>query len=215
MNCRHAHQEIEHILAQDVRPTTELRQHLVSCQTCRTQWQEQALQQWLPEILETQVPMDLQANILAAVASSKADKAPSYKWPGAMMLAASLFVMILLGPFKGFQSEPAIQVVQVSVGQVEQVQLVVAAAQDYQGANISVSMSPGMSLDTAGKVSQFNWQTSLRKGDNLLALPIYLMHEDGGMVKVEFSSEQGTKQIQLKVQAKSPQPDAAKGTLSI
>jgi hypothetical protein len=110
--------------------------------------------------------------------------------------------VILMGPFAHNESGPQIQMVEVSVGQLEQVQLLVASAQDYDAANITVSLSKGMSLDAAGKVSKFTLQSALRKGKNMLALPILLMHEDGGVIQVEFSAGQGSKKMQLNVKAK-------------
>ncbi len=214
MNCHHVHEQIRHILAQDAKPSAQLQQHMQSCAQCREYWQEQALEQWLPEILKVPVPEHLHTSILAGVAKAQPAATSGYKWPAAMAMAASLFVLILLGPFTGFKSGPNVQVVEVSVGQVEQVQLLVASAQDYLGANITVSMSAGMSLDAAGQVSEFSMQTSLRKGKNMLALPIYLVHEDGGIIQVEISSGEGTKQMQLNVKAK-PLAKTTKATLSI
>lgn len=203
MKCYQAHDEIGGVLANEGSPSEPLRQHLKSCESCQKFWQDQAYDIYVPEVLNVKAPPHLKGNIMAAVAASHEGATPQkYKWSTVMAVAASLLLMILLGRFQSPQLDTNIQVVEVSVGQIEQVQLLVASAQDYQGANISVSMSPGMSLDVAGQVSEFNWQAPLHKGDNLLALPIYLMHEEGGVVKVEFSSEQGTKQVQLNVKAK-------------
>jgi len=203
MRCYQAHEEIDGVLVSGATPSEPLRQHLQSCLSCQKFWQDQAYETCLPEVLNVKVPPNLKANVMAAVAASQTNETQkSYKWPASLAVAVSLFLMILLGPFKGNQLDSNIQVVEVRVGQIEQVQLLVASAQDYQGANISVSMSAGMSLDVAGQVNEFNWKAPLHKGDNLLALPIYLMSENGGVVKVEFSSEEGTKQVELNVRAK-------------
>jgi len=207
MNCHHVHEEIRQLLALDAKPSAQLREHMQSCAQCRVHWQEQALEQWLPEVLVAPVPAQLQSRILAGVAASQPATRSGYKWPAAMAVAASLFLMILLGPLANYQSGPQVQLVEVTIGQLDQVQLLVASAQDYDGANMTVSMSEGMTLDAAGRVSEFSMQTSLRAGKNMLALPVYLLHEEGGRIEVQFSLGDGTKKIQLDVKAKLSNQD--------
>ncbi len=50
-------------------------------------------------------------------------------------------------------------------------------------------------------------KTSLRAGKNMLALPVYLLHEEGGRIEVQFSLGDGTKKIQLDVKAKLSNQD--------
>jgi len=207
MNCHHVHEEIRQILAEHAKPSAPLKEHMGGCAQCREHWQQQALEQWLPEVLVAPVPAQLQNRILAGVAASQPASRAGHKWPAVMAVAACLLVMILLGPLANYQSSTQVQLVEVSVGQLDQVQLLVASAQDYTGANMTVTMTEGMTLDAAGRVSEFSMKTSLRAGKNMLALPVYLLHEEGGRIEVQFSLGDGTKKIQLDVKAKLSNQD--------
>jgi predicted anti-sigma-YlaC factor YlaD len=55
MNCQAAREEITYLLVQDVQPSVQLQQHIETCEVCRKQWQQQALEQWITKTVNAPI----------------------------------------------------------------------------------------------------------------------------------------------------------------
>jgi len=126
--------------------------------------------------------------------------------------AAMALLVVLATAGIGFgQRDAALDatVILASVGDMQVVRLVYDSGADRDAAQVSLSLPDNLELVGYPGTRDLTWSTRLRKGKNLLELPVLLTDTSDAAVKVAFASENGTKEVRLVIRATPTAPMGA------
>ncbi|MFH1216874.1 MAG: hypothetical protein V1706_10285 [Pseudomonadota bacterium] len=197
--------------------TDAIRIHITTCQSCRQAMQHDAdLLQALRDLPVPPPRPDFAARALNAARAThnrrRVKKISAY-WGTA--LAACLAVWIMVGqPDKTVLPTPSSPSFSVTLKLHEQktVNLVVNAPQDLMNADVTVQLPQQLVMVGFPENSEIKWTTNLRKGKNLLSLP--LMAKGSGNVELVTRINHQNKSKILKVEMQIGDNNEA-GTLHI
>lgn len=79
------------------------------------------------------------------------------------------------------------RIVQIDLNQTQTVRLMLEADHDIENASLSISLPDHMELAGYPGQRQLNWQTDLKKGQNVLALPILALQQGEGKLITQLS----------------------------
>lgn len=101
---------------------------------------------------------------------------------------------------------PDAAVVLASVGDAHMVRLVYDSRVDRDDAQVSVTLPDNLEVAGHPGTRDLTWSTSLRKGKNLLELPVVLTDTSDAPLKVAFASDNGVKEVRLLIRANTAAP---------
>jgi hypothetical protein len=131
---------------------------------------------------------------------------PATWWAaGAGALAATLAWMALF-VHSGDVREPNLVM---ALNESRDVQLVIDAERDLDGATIRLSVTGSAGLAGYGEQHQIEWTTSLTQGSNLLSLPVFARAAGDGRVVAEIEHEGRTRRLSVALHVVAPQDDSA------
>ncbi|HHJ18945.1 MAG TPA: hypothetical protein ENJ84_03805 [Gammaproteobacteria bacterium] len=88
-----------------------------------------------------------------------------------LVLASTLFFKNTPPPAPGDEHE-AIPGMTISLNEVRDVKLIFKSAQNFDKARFTIVLPPGVELDGYPEQSEISWEGRLKKGENLLVLPV-------------------------------------------
>lgn len=207
MDCRYAQSLFDDLLDGSLTlPAREaLQRHLVECTACRAAHEQARAVQRALRALPVEPPEPgFAARALRAARTAQPDgmRRPRYGFAAgfASALAASLAVWLVAAP----PQPPAAAGPSITVArdQTQTINLVVNVPQDMPDAILAVHLPEATELAGYPGERQLLWQTSLRRGENLLALPVIVRGATAGelVATVTHGDQQKIFRLQLQVQ---------------
>lgn len=208
MNCQETRNAFDDLL-DDALPLPmhdKLHRHLRGCGPCREALAaEHALRRALRGL-----PVPPPSPGFAARALREAGATPQPRH-GRMAFAAGFasaaaagvvlwLVAALPGPFQS-DSDATVPAVALAVGEVRTVNLVFDVPADLANATLAVRLPDDAEIKGLPGQRSLTWQTSLRKGENLLALPLVLNGAGGGVLTATVSAGEQQKEFRIRLTA--------------
>lgn len=207
MDCHYAQSLFDDLLDGSLTlPAREaLQRHVVECTACRAAHEQARAVQRVLRALPVEPPEPgFAARALRAARTAQPDgmRRPRYGFAAgfASALAASLVVWLAAAPQPPAAAGPSITVAR---DQTQTINLVVNVPQDMPDAILAVHLPEATELAGYPGERQLLWQTSLRRGENLLALPVIVRGATAGelVATVTHGDQQKIFRLQLQVQA--------------
>lgn len=215
MQCKDVQQQI------DARPwsgaslSADVRAHLERCELCRHRYNDAVLNRLL---LSQQVPPPPPGFVDAAICDAVLrNRRQGRFWMGAAAASLALLTVAAVLRFAGATRELAIQqtMQQVSAAQTSQVdpmvqvsltpqqyktvQVLIGSVDSHDSATITVALAENLELEGFPNEQVIEWRTSLKQGNNLLALPVRLKDAQASHFEVAFSYGEIRKQVRVDV----------------
>lgn len=208
MDCHYAQSLFDDLLDGSLTlPAREaLQRHLVECTGCRAAHEQARAVQRALRALPVEPPEPgFAARALRAARTAQPDgmRRPRYGFAAgfASALAASLVVWLVAAPLPQPPAAPGPSIAVVR-DQAQTINLVVNVPQDMPDAILAVHLPEATELAGYPGERQLLWQTSLRRGENLLALPVIVHGATAGelVATVTHGDQQKIFRLQLQVQ---------------
>lgn len=230
MNCQQFTQHLEDFLDGYVETgtATSMQSHLDNCQSCQVKFQAQ--QEFRARLRALPVPepsTNFEDRVLRAAIQAgklqqtenltvkrnkqlplheKHHRAGFIKGFGTA-LAAGLALWIIVGvlPVKQSEQLPAAQGVTIAVRQVQTVTLAFQTVSALENARITIRLPENVEIVGYEGKSELAWNTNLKKGDNILKLPIKANALVNGKIVAEILHQNQVKTIGIEIQVKKPE----------
>ena len=194
MNCTEA-RDIVDALPEGNMPDASLSQHLRECELCRHYCSEARL---LRTLRALEAPEPSSAFIEQALRNATRQGTTQVKsaWGRVAAIAAALVLMVATiivmqdrapaNKDMPFAEQPSLAIpdpetVQQSV--IQQVRILIYSKEDRDIAELSIDLAENLVLEGYTGQQRLSWNTRLKKGANLLVLPV-LVYNDGGQMRV-------------------------------
>jgi len=212
MNCTQCQTVIDkdlQLALQDV----DINMHLQECESCKDAWKEKLLKDQFKSMSDIPAMSDDFSQVLEVRIQKRADEiegqqnAQNQPWfTYAGIAAAFMLVGILLQPLAGITPDYSPfaaprTMVSITPNQLETVQIMLNSAQDYQDAELAITVTGAVRFDPDNSVQTVSWQTSLKQGKNVLPVPVYLANNKGGQIVIKMKTQTGFKQTYIDVAA--------------
>src|SRR6266699_1241591 len=115
-----------------------------------------------------------------------------------MALAASLVLGVALGVF--FATQPAVHAVSLTLDRPETVRLMFTSAKPLKAATVSLALPENVELVGYGGRRELSWETDLRKGGNLMQLPLIVRGATKDDLVANLSHGGSSKTFRLKIE---------------
>jgi hypothetical protein len=152
---------------------------------------------WVDHVIETAIRR-----------GERARRARIGAWSAATVALAGLALGLIL------RSEPdtRLRVVEAAQGSPKVIRLAYDSRTDRPDTRVSVSLSDNLDLVGYADSHDLTWTTRLKKGVNVLELPVVLTNASEGRLTVAFATDAGSKQIRVVVRPAVPTPHEARLT---
>ncbi len=180
----------------------ELQRHLDSCPRCRQEFQKE--QELLVTLRTLPVPPPSKdfvnrsfATVRARHQNQRVKQAMPY-WGGAVAACLALWIMVA-APFNPITpaGQPAHQAINIRINEHRLVQVVVNAPRDMLQADVVIELPPEVEMAGFPGRSEIRWNTNLRKGKNLLSLPLIAKSEGMAKLITHINHENKSKMLSL------------------
>lgn len=194
MNCTDINTQMNDFLdgQLDTAAVAEFRRHIDGCQQCATQLGEmKALLDGLQQLPIEEPSANLEQRLFGEV--RRHYRQSRHGWFGAgfaTAMAASLAIWFASTVYlPDMPGEPGSQQQTIALALHEQqtVRLLFEAQSDIQQVSLSIGLPANMELSGYPGRRQLSWQTSLKKGQNVLALPIMAVDQGQGELVAELN----------------------------
>jgi hypothetical protein len=179
--------------------------HLNSCAQCQEFAKDKALTNILKHVTHTTVPERWETKILAAARAKHKSPRLSVVWQ--YSAAASFVIAVALSVFLVVETSapaPEISQVQLVVNEVKSVKFMLTSNNTLTGANINIALSDNVALAGFDGARKLSWTADIKQGNNLLELPVHLLHPVDGKIELQLEHEGSTKSYVINV---SPRKD--------
>jgi len=149
-----------------------------------------------PPVLSTEL-----TDRLLATAIARGERARLQQRTSATVLTLLLVAVTAGIGFGERGASPDAAVVLATVGDPHVVRLVYDSHADRNEARVSVTLPDNLEVAGFPGTRDLTWSTSLRKGKNLLELPVVLTDTSEALLKVAFASDSGLKEVRLLIRA--------------
>lgn len=211
MDCQHFNNQIHDWLDGALEPVAAARlaTHAGICRACAAGLAEERRLRLALRDLPTPAPRRgfaaeaLRVAVLAERASRHNNHRHDWTLAFAGAMAASLCIALALGlressaPVVARSTQqpaviavglqPSLQTVSLTVGQVESLRLRIEAPRDFADVRFSVDLPDHVSLAGQPGIRAMTWQGALRKGDNMLELPLVADVGAAGLMQARVS----------------------------
>lgn len=204
MKCEHALKNMDDFLGKTMRPqdAAELQGHLDRCPDCRQEFRQEA--ELLAELRSLPVPPPSKDFVKRTLATARARHTKqSLKqfmpyWGGAVAACLALW-LIVAGPFDQLRPPaPADQqAISIKINEQRLVQVVVNAPRDLLQAHVIIELPPQVEMAGFPGRREVRWDTNLRKGKNLLSLPLIAKGEGIAELTTHITHENKSKILSL------------------
>lgn len=180
--------------------------HIEQCASCRQALEEQkVIRQALRSLPVVEASPGFEAKVFSAVRRQYGqDYVPGrgrshnrFIAGFATAMAASLALWFASTMYTPEFDEQAPQMIKLAMNQTRTVKLVFEAPTDLAEVTLSVALPENIELEGYAGQRQLVWQTSLNKGQNVLALPIMATGSGQGELVAQLSYGEKTKQFHL------------------
>lgn len=176
--------------------------HIVGCPQCsRAREQHRELIQGLRGLPRPQMRPGF-----ARQAFVHARKAQTGRSMGLRMaaIAATVFVSVSLGVMMGYQmqqgAEPTISTVAMTLQQPKELNLVFHSPAQFADATFVIELPDGVEVDGLPNQRVVSWQAGLRKGQNLLSIPVVARQATEGEIVARIVHGSGSKTFRMNIE---------------
>ncbi len=209
MNCQEARQNINDLEGNTLNrlETRELQAHLAGCGRCCQEYdQEKRLLAALRTLPVPPPSKDFVSRSFALARAGHQEKKRSRSaislWGGAVAAGVALWLMVAgaPGPITPEDERPGRQTISLKINEQRLVQVMVNVPRDMLQAALVIELPPQLEVAGFPGRREIEWTTDLRKGRNLLNLP--LIAKSGGMAELitHIHHENKSKMLSLVMQ---------------
>ncbi len=206
MNCKqtriHKDDYLERTLSAE--ETLEVQQHLQSCSECRVDFQRD--EEMLATLRSLPVPPPSPDFVQRSFANAKAkyrkqQRKQAMPYLGGAIAACLAFWLIVATPIN--QGVPPIkpaatsQAINIKINDERLIQVVVRAPRDLVAADVMIELPTQLEMAGFPGQREIRWNTNLKKGKNLLSLPLVAKSEGTAELKTHITHENKSKILSL------------------
>lgn len=191
MNCQEARQNINALAENSLtrRETRKLQAHLAGCGRCGQEYDQE--KRLLAALRSLPVPPPSKDFVSRSFALARARHEEKKRrrsaislWGGAVAVCLALWLMVAggPGPITPEHERPGLQAISLKINEQRLVQVVVDAPRDMLQAALVIELPPQLEVAGFPGRREIEWTADLRKGRNLLNLP--LIAKSGGMAEL-------------------------------
>ncbi|MBU0681875.1 MAG: zf-HC2 domain-containing protein [Proteobacteria bacterium] len=204
MNCQQALKNIDAFLGRSLNSmdVAAFKRHLASCPACQEKFHQE--KELLAALRSLPVPPPSKdfVNRTFAMARSRHQKIRAKQtipyWGGALAACLALWFMVV-APFSQISPPglPIQQAIKIQLNEQRLVQVVVDAPRDMLKADVVIDLPPQLELAGFPGQREIRWNTNLRKGKNLLNLPLIAKSEGIAELITHINHENKSKELSL------------------
>lgn len=195
MNCTDINTQMDDFLDGRLGATaaTEFKRHVADCKQCAAQLRKmEALQDGLRRLPVEEPSAGLEQRLFGEVRRHYREERHSWFGAGfATAMAASLAIWfastVFFPDMPGQVPRSQQQTIALALHEQQTVRLLFEAQSDIQQVSLSIGLPANMELSGYPGRKQLSWQTSLKKGQNVLALPIMAVDQGEGELVAELN----------------------------
>ena len=193
MQCEQVRQTLDMLVRQGAKPAQgePVTDHLNSCDLCRQALADMQVKHQLAQLQAPELDQPTQQRLLRRAAAGR----PRIAMPAVAMAAVLLLSVAITSLYTGKES-PGPDAAVTQAWRTE-IRLVVHSDVDVSDAELSITLAENLELDGFPDQQQLAWRTSLKKGKNLLVLPLRGIHGIGS--NFELTSSTSAKQSRIVV----------------
>ncbi len=205
MNCKEIQKELDDYVDNDLlqRETQEIHMHISNCPVCKQHIEDALEIREALKSLPVALPSDgFEARVFEQVRRQNAGRNRKRFISGfSTAIAASLFLWVL--NFTVFSPQlPVGEPTEIAfvTNDVRSVRLLFNAPEDIQQVTLNIELPANFEINGYPGRSQLNWKTSLKKGENVLTLPINAIRKGEGelIAQLSYGDKQKIYKIKLK-----------------
>ena len=216
MQCTELHQKLDDRLDKQLSNAgrAEMDAHLEHCADCRVVVaEEKAFRELLMDIPVPDASAGFAARALRRAATANAvnhhpGRNRAFMGGFAAALVAGIvlwFVSGVYGPNGELAvSQPQLAELSISLYETRRVQLSFNAPEDMERVRVSLFLPEHVELEGYPGQKQIAWFTNLRKGDNVLTLPLNALRSDKGVFTAKIGAGEEAKEIQFYLKVVKP-----------
>lgn len=206
MNCKMLLTELDDFLDDELKPAhhEQMRAHLSECDSCHQIWQQEL--QFRQALKEHVIPTPALGLEERAFAKIPRQTKQSHKsafvagFSGAM--AASVMILIAAAMFFNPVTQQQVPNITLTLHQSKKVKMVFDVPEMVADATFSLKVPSHIQIAGKSGLHQIEWQTALKKGKNLLSLPIVATAANTGelIAEIRYGDQVKTFRLKLDVQ---------------
>ena len=210
MNCTDINTHIDDYLDKQLAQQDSLafEQHIESCEQCRSNLQRaQSMMMGLKDLSIPDPTLNFEQRVFSEVRRQHKET-QRYKFAAGFStaVAASLAIWFTSTLFMPATISQQPQAITVAMNEVQTIRLLFDSKESIQNVSLSIDLPENMELDGYPGRKELVWKTSLKKGQNVLALPV--MAVEYGQGELIATLKIGDKVKVLRVELKSVQDGA-------
>ncbi len=203
MNCKIVLTELDDFLDEELKPAQreQVQAHLAECESCHQAWQQEL--QFRQLLKEHTVPAPALGLEERAFARLPRQSVKSHKnafiagFSGAM--AAGVMILIAATMFFNPVTQQQIPNITLTMHQSKKVKMVFDVPEIVAEATFSLKVPAHIEIAGKTGLHQIEWKTALKKGKNLLSLPIVAKSAESGELVAEIRYGDQVKTFRLKL----------------
>ena len=202
MNCTDIDTQIDDFVDDrlDAQQRADFQRHVDACAACAARLDEaRSMLQALQQLPLVEPSADFEHRVFARLRQQHRAHMPNRFVAGfATAMAASLAIWFASTVYLpddpvGSQQAP----ISIAVNQAQTVRLMFEAQADIQQVSLSIGLPDNIELSGYPGRKQLSWQTSLKKGQNILALPIMAVDQGQGELVAQLNYGDKTKTFRV------------------
>jgi putative zinc finger protein len=205
MNCTDIQPLLDDYLDNDllVHEQQSIEMHINSCVACRESLEEvMQLRDELKMLPHVEASADFESRVFAQVRKQNTPNHNGRFLSGFVTaMAASVFLWVASPMiFAPQQSMDSPSIISIAMNETRPVRLLFEAPDDIQQVTLSIELPANVELNGYPGRTQLSWNTSLKKGQNVLALPINAIQSGKGelVAQLSYGDKQKTYRLILK-----------------
>lgn len=195
-----------------------LDKHIATCTSCADQVERAESLQDRLKLLPVEAPSaDFYHRVFAEVRRHHVEKPVNHSRFNfasgfATAAIAGLAIWLVSSLYLPESAVPRPQMISVAMNQIQTVSLVFDAPSDVQQVELSIGLPHNMELEGYPGYRELSWQTSLHKGQNVLALPLLAIQPGQGhlLAQLRYSDKVKTFSVAVKTTLNGVQSDQLK-----
>jgi hypothetical protein len=207
MNCTDVQTDLDDYIDGDLpfneKKAVEL--HLSNCVSCQQSFDEfKAIRQALNTLPVEQASADFESRVFSEVRSQYAERSRGTRRFGnrftagfVTAVAASVVLWFTSTVFLPVLDDQQPQIINVAMNQTHKVRLMFDAPADLDQVTLSLELPDNIELEGYTGQRQLVWQTSLKQGENILALPVTAIGSGQGELVAKLSYGDRLKQFRI------------------
>jgi len=201
MECRDITLQLDDLLdgRLDALQRKSVQEHLGRCPDCLSLHEHAvAVRAALRELSPPAPPPHFVDQVLSRATRTVGSANPRWRPVLGMALAASLVLGVALGVF--FATQPSVHAVSLTLDRPETVRLMFTSAKPLKAATLSLALPENVELVGYGGRRELSWETDLRKGGNLMQLPLIVRGATKDDLVANLSHGGSSKTFRLKIE---------------